>query len=134
MTYPFRANPSYGLFLVNGQPRVINAEDLSLLDQKGLQVSFQFLDLKNQFPKAAIYPGGSRRQDLAKLCQTKRERRLAVRDRLSALRQSVNHALTQSSARCSNGFSSPSGKFTGTSFFGAMTASAAETSQRRCSP
>src|SRR5271165_2339340 len=34
--YPLRANPKYGLFLVNGQPEIVNAEDLKLLDQKGM--------------------------------------------------------------------------------------------------
>jgi hypothetical protein len=57
VTYPFQASPNHGLLLVNGQPRMVNAEDLKLLDQKGLQGSFQFQDLKNQYPKVAIYPG-----------------------------------------------------------------------------
>jgi hypothetical protein len=57
VTYPLGSDPSHGLLLVNGQPRMVNAEDLTLLDQKGLQGSFQFQDLKNQFPKAALFPG-----------------------------------------------------------------------------
>jgi hypothetical protein len=57
VTYPFQANSSHGLLLVNGQPQMVNAEDLSLLDQKGLQGSFQFQDLKNQYPKVALFPG-----------------------------------------------------------------------------
>jgi len=56
VTYPLGSDPSHGLLLVNGQPRMVNAEDLTLLDQKGLQGSFQFQDLKNQFPKAALFP------------------------------------------------------------------------------
>jgi hypothetical protein len=57
VTYPLHSNSSHGLLLVNGQPRIVNAEDLASLDQKGLQESFQFQDLKNQFPKAALFPG-----------------------------------------------------------------------------
>jgi hypothetical protein len=53
--YPLRS--SNGLLLVNGKPRIINAEDLKLLDQKGMQQSFQFQDLQNQFPKVSLWPG-----------------------------------------------------------------------------
>ena len=55
VTYPLR-NTS-GLFLVNGQPRIINAENLKLLDQKSMQQSFQFQSLLNQFPRANLWPG-----------------------------------------------------------------------------
>jgi len=55
VTYPLR--DSSGLFLVNGQPRIINAENLKLLDQKGMQESFQFQSLQNQFPRVNLWPG-----------------------------------------------------------------------------
>ena len=32
VTYPLRANTNYGLLLLNGQPRIVNVEDLKLLD------------------------------------------------------------------------------------------------------
>jgi hypothetical protein len=57
ITYPLRANTNYGLLLVNGQPRIVNVEDLKLLDQKVMKQSFQFQDLKNQFPKVDVWPG-----------------------------------------------------------------------------
>jgi hypothetical protein len=57
ITYPLRANTNYGLLLVNGQPRIVNVEDLKLLDRKTMEQSFQFQDLKNQFPKADLWPG-----------------------------------------------------------------------------
>ncbi len=34
ITYPLRANTNYGLLLVNGQPPIVNVEDLKLLDKK----------------------------------------------------------------------------------------------------
>jgi hypothetical protein len=55
VTYPLRSTS--GLFLVNGQPRIINAENLKLLDQKSMQQSFQFTDLQNQFPRVNLWPG-----------------------------------------------------------------------------
>jgi hypothetical protein len=57
ITYPLRANTNYGLLFVNGQPSIINIEDLKLLDTKTMERSFQFQDLKNQFPQADLWPG-----------------------------------------------------------------------------
>lgn len=57
ITYPLRANTNYGLLFVNGQPPIINVEDLQLLDTKTMERSFQFHDLKNQFPQANLWPG-----------------------------------------------------------------------------
>jgi hypothetical protein len=57
ITYPLRANTNYGLLFVNGQPPIINVEDLKLLDTKAMEHSFQFQDLKNQFPQANLWPG-----------------------------------------------------------------------------
>lgn len=55
ITYPLRS--TYGLVLVNGQPRIINVEDLKQLDQKGMRQSFQFQDLLNQYPNVSLWPG-----------------------------------------------------------------------------
>jgi hypothetical protein len=55
VTYPLPS--TFGLLLVNGQPRILNAENLKLLDQKGMQQSFQFQSLQNQFPKVNLWPG-----------------------------------------------------------------------------
>jgi hypothetical protein len=57
ITYPLRANTNYGLLLVNGRPPIVNVEDLKLLDRKGMEQSFQFQDLKNQFPQVDLWPG-----------------------------------------------------------------------------
>lgn len=57
ISYPLRANTNYGFLLVNGQPRIINVEDLKLLDTKTMKQSFQFRDLKGQFPNVDVWPG-----------------------------------------------------------------------------
>ena len=57
ITYPLRANTNNGLLFVNGTPKIINAEDLKLLDQTGMQQSPQFQNTKNQFPNVAVWPG-----------------------------------------------------------------------------
>lgn len=57
INYPLRANTNYGLLFVNGKPPIIDVEDLRLLDTKTMEHSFQFQDLKNQFPQANLWPG-----------------------------------------------------------------------------
>lgn len=57
ITYPLRANTNYGLLLLNGQPRIVNVEDLKLLDVRAMKQSPQFRDLKAQFPNVDVWPG-----------------------------------------------------------------------------
>ena len=57
VTYPLRANTNNGILFVNGTPKIINAEDLKLLDQKDMQQSPQFQNTKSQFRNVAVWPG-----------------------------------------------------------------------------
>jgi len=57
ITYPLRANTNFGLLLLNGQPRIVNVEDLKLLDVKPMKQSPQFRDVKAQFPNVDVWPG-----------------------------------------------------------------------------
>jgi hypothetical protein len=57
ISYPLRANTNYGLLLVNGQPRILNVEDLELLDIKGMKSSSRFQHLKARFPQVGLWPG-----------------------------------------------------------------------------
>jgi hypothetical protein len=57
VTYPLRANTNTGLLLVNGQPPLVDVENLQLLDQKTMKQSPQFQDLKGQFPQVDVWPG-----------------------------------------------------------------------------
>jgi hypothetical protein len=57
ITYPLRANTNYGLLLLNGEPRIVNVEDLKLLDVGTMKQSPQFRDLKAQFPNVDVWPG-----------------------------------------------------------------------------
>lgn len=57
VNYPLRANTNYGLLFVNGQPRILDAEDLKLLDQKTMEQDPQFQNTKAQFPKVSVWPG-----------------------------------------------------------------------------
>lgn len=57
ITYPLRANTNYGLLLLNGQPHIVNVEDIKLLDVKTMKESPQFRDLKAQFTNVDVWPG-----------------------------------------------------------------------------
>jgi hypothetical protein len=57
VTYPLRANTNNGLLFVNGTPKIVNAENLQLLDQGSMQQSPQFQNTKAQFPKVSVWPG-----------------------------------------------------------------------------
>ena len=57
ITYPWRSNHRYGLLLLNGQPAIVNLEELKLLDLKSMRQSLQYGDLKKQFAKLDIFPG-----------------------------------------------------------------------------
>jgi hypothetical protein len=52
-----RANTNYGLLLLNGRPRIVNVEDLKLLDVKAMEQSSQFQDAKLQFPSIDVWSG-----------------------------------------------------------------------------
>jgi hypothetical protein len=57
ITYPLRANTNYGLLFINGQPPIVNVEDLTLLDRKTMVQTPQFKDLQFQFSKVDLWPG-----------------------------------------------------------------------------
>lgn len=57
VTYPLRANTNSGFLLLNGQPRILDVEDLKLLDVKAMKQNGQFQDLKAQFSKVDVWPG-----------------------------------------------------------------------------
>ena len=47
------------------RPGSSNAEDLKLLDQKGMEQSFQYQDLQNQYPQSRRVARRPRRNHLA---------------------------------------------------------------------
>ncbi len=57
VVYPTHNPRNYGLFLVNGDPKLVNTENLKQLDQNAMQKSFQYQSLQSQFPKVGLWPG-----------------------------------------------------------------------------
>ena len=55
--YPLRANDNYGLLLVNGDPKVLDVDDLKKLDQAAMQQNSTFQAVKRKYPQADVWPG-----------------------------------------------------------------------------
>ena len=55
--FPLRANDNYGLLLVNGDPSILDVDDLQKLDRKAMEQNSMFQAIKLKFPQADIWPG-----------------------------------------------------------------------------
>lgn len=55
--YPLRANDNYGLLLVNGDPSMLDVDDLKRLDRTGMDQDTWYQGLKKKFPQVDIWPG-----------------------------------------------------------------------------
>jgi hypothetical protein len=57
--YPFRANENQGWLLVNGDPAMIDVDDLARLPKDQLETNQAYLRIKEKFPKVMLF-GGAR--------------------------------------------------------------------------
>lgn len=55
--YPLRANDNYGLLLVNGDPNLIDVDDMKKLDQSPMEQDTLYQALKKKYPQASLWPG-----------------------------------------------------------------------------
>lgn len=55
--YPQRANDNYALLLVNGDPKLIDVDDLQKLDQHAMEDDPMFQLAKKQYPQIDMWPG-----------------------------------------------------------------------------
>ena len=53
---PFLKDDNMGIYLVNGNPQIINVDDFSILDLKALHSNNDFNSLAKRFPKISIFP------------------------------------------------------------------------------
>jgi hypothetical protein len=58
--YPFRANENSLVFLVNGQPSMIDVDDLSRLDKEDLDANPAYAALLAKYPKVELFPADRR--------------------------------------------------------------------------
>jgi len=55
--YPLRANDNYGLQLVNGDPSILDVDDLKQLDRKAMEENSMFQAVKQKYPQTDVWPG-----------------------------------------------------------------------------
>lgn len=55
--YPLRANDNYALLLVNGDPKIIDVDDLQKLNHQAMADDPMFQLAKKQYPQIDLWPG-----------------------------------------------------------------------------
>ena len=55
--YPLRANDDYGLLLVNGDPAVLDVDDLKKLNRAEMEQSPLYQAVKQKYTRTDIWPG-----------------------------------------------------------------------------
>jgi hypothetical protein len=55
--FPFRANENRLVFLVNGDPPMLDVDDTSRIGQAGLDANRPYAGLKKAFPNVTLFPG-----------------------------------------------------------------------------
>ena len=55
--FPFVANENQHALLVNGQPRLIDVDDYSVIPRKDLPGNSEYAALKKKFPNVSVFPG-----------------------------------------------------------------------------
>jgi hypothetical protein len=55
--YPERANDNYVLLLVNGNPPILDVDDLQKLDRAAMEQNPMYQAVKQKFPKTDVWPG-----------------------------------------------------------------------------
>jgi len=55
--HPFRANENHGILLVNGDPPLVDVDDIALLPKEGMEQDKTYLTIKKSFSRATMWPG-----------------------------------------------------------------------------
>lgn len=57
VVYPFRANENHGILLVNGEPSVVDVDDIALLPKESMEQDKAYVALKKASPRVTLWPG-----------------------------------------------------------------------------
>src|SRR5208282_2834699 len=55
--YPLRANDNYGLLLVNGDPAILDVDDLKKLDRAAMEQNPMYQSVKQKYAQTDVWPG-----------------------------------------------------------------------------
>lgn len=71
VNFPFRANENQGCFLVNGNPRMVNVDDLAAITPRMLRNNAEYLKIKEKYPDVTIWIGDRTGTDFIRTVQLK---------------------------------------------------------------
>jgi inhibitor of cysteine peptidase len=57
VVYPFRANENHGILLVNGEPPVIDVDDIALIPKGAMEQDKTYEAIRKSCPKVTMWPG-----------------------------------------------------------------------------
>ena len=57
VVYPFRANENHGMLLVNGDPPIVDVDDIMLLPKEAMEQDKTYMSIKKNYPRVTIWPG-----------------------------------------------------------------------------
>jgi predicted secreted protein len=55
--YPFRANETHGILLVNGEPPVVDVDDIALLPKEAMEQDRTYAAIRKGYPRVTLWPG-----------------------------------------------------------------------------
>ncbi len=55
--YPFRANENTGILLVNGEPPIVDVDDIALLPKEAMEQDRTYAAIRKSYPRVTMWPG-----------------------------------------------------------------------------
>ena len=57
IVYPFRANENLGILLVNGDPPIVDVDDIALLPKEAMEQDKTYAAIRKSYPRVTMWPG-----------------------------------------------------------------------------
>ncbi len=57
VVYPFRANEIMGILLVNGEPPIVDVDDIALLPKEAMEQDKTYAAIRKGYPRVTLWPG-----------------------------------------------------------------------------
>jgi predicted secreted protein len=57
IVYPFRANEPHGILLVNGEPPIVDVDDIALLPKEAMEQDRTYAAIRKGYPRVTLWPG-----------------------------------------------------------------------------
>ena len=57
IVYPFRANENHGILLVNGEPPIVDVDDIALLPKEAMEQDRTYAAIRKSYPRVTLWPG-----------------------------------------------------------------------------